>query len=82
MTGPTTDPLAAALESIGGRRAGGLPLKVDVLYGDRPEVLDAIRSARRDKHLSFEQIAEALSSGGASITDGAVSKWLKREGIA
>jgi ribosome-binding protein aMBF1 (putative translation factor) len=77
-----TDPLVAALDAVAGRRTGGLPLKIDALYGERPEVLDAIRSARRDKHLSYEQIAEALSTAGDSITDGAVSKWLKREGIA
>jgi ribosome-binding protein aMBF1 (putative translation factor) len=75
------DPLAAALDAVTEKRTGGTQRRVLELFGDRPQVLDAIRKARRDRGLSFKQIAELVSTPGASVTAGPIQKWLNGQGI-
>lgn len=75
------DPIAAALDAakpIG--NASNRP-RMLVLFGDRPDVLDAVRRARRDRHLSTAQIARLISTPGATIGESAVKTWLALEGI-
>lgn len=78
---PKRDDLAAGLDQLTAGPGGGTTPKVIQLYGDRPEVLDAIRRARSERHLSFKQIAVYLSANGPSISEGAVQTWLNKQGI-
>jgi hypothetical protein len=56
--------------------------KVDQFFGDQPDVLEAIVVARRDKKLTFAQIAKILSkASGQYISGGSVSGWLSKRGI-
>lgn len=75
------DSLAAALDAVAEPGVGGKGLKVLVLFGDRPDVLEAIIRARRDRRLSFAQIATVLSDEGKSVSSAAVAKWLAAEGV-
>lgn len=75
------DPLAAALDAVTKPRRGGMTLRVEALFANRPEVTDAIKRARRERGLSFRQIAELISTPDETITEGAVQLWLKRQGI-
>lgn len=74
-----TDSLAEKLNATAG------PAKltgVERIFGDRPEVLEAIKSARRDRKLSYQTIATTLSTeADISISDGAVRNWLSKNGI-
>ena len=74
----TADPLVAALDAINEPSRGGKPLKVVELFGDRPDVLDAIVRMRA-RGLSFRQIADAITANGHPITEGAINKWLSRQ---
>ena len=82
---PKNDPLADALASLGPSGHSSKP-KVEILFGDRPAVLDAIRAARA-RHVSYVSIAKLLtadlqSSGdGGSIGDNAVKKWCEKNGV-
>lgn len=76
------DPLAEAIASASG--SGGKALKVDVVFGDRPEVLDAVRAARRRKPpVSYRTLGRMLTAGsktddnpdGTLISEGAVYNW-------
>lgn len=79
---PKPDPLAAALDELVEPASGGTKLRILQLFEDRPAVLDSIRSARRDRHLSFNQIAERLTTSGEEpVSSAAVKAWLKRQGI-
>lgn len=71
------DPLAALLDSASGAGQPGAPPRVLVLFKDRPEVLASIRAARA-RGLSFDRIAELLSTAEAPISGGAIKNWLKR----
>lgn len=76
-----TDPTADGLLGLT-RRTGGHRLKVDALFGDRPELLEAIRTARRDNGVAAEHIAEFLTAReGVHISGAAVAKWLTAQGI-
>ena len=73
-----TDPLLAALAAAPTLR-GGHRLRVLVLFGDRPDVLAAIRE-HHARGVSPQQIAEILTANlpdGQSISDSAVERWLK-----
>lgn len=59
MSAPS-DPLAVAL-SEATMTTGGTRLKVEQLFGDRPEVIEAIISARRDRKLGYQTIAKLIS---------------------
>lgn len=74
------DPIVAALEAASNRPYGSQS-KIDLLYGDRPEILEAIKSARVDKGLSTRVIADTLSQQGVPISRNAVEAWLKKQGI-
>jgi hypothetical protein len=71
--------LVTALESLKPASSANRP-KVVVLFGDQPEVLEAIREARRRK-CSFVQIAKTLSTPDNPISETAVKSWLAMQGI-
>jgi hypothetical protein len=76
-------PLAAGLDEVVPSGAGGAGLRIVNLFGDQPEVLDAIRRARRDRKLSFAAIAKFLTvNGDHPVSSAAVQTWLAKEGIA
>jgi hypothetical protein len=60
----------------------GVKLRIDVLYGDQPDVQDAIRIARLEKRLSYRRIADVLSRGDEQISPNAVQNWLRAQGIS
>jgi hypothetical protein len=77
-----TDPLAEALDAMTTGTALGARSKIDVYFGDRPQVIDAIIRARVERKLSFKQIALKLSEDpNVSLTEGSVSAWLNKRGI-
>lgn len=77
-----SDPLAVLLGNAT-MQNGGTKLKVDVLFGDRPDVLTAIKKARVERKLGFQTIARLISAAEPknSISDTAVENWLKAQGI-
>lgn len=77
-----SDPLAAALDAAHDEHRHTNRSKIEILFGERPEVLDSIRRARRERKLSYAQIARVLTrESGTRITDGVVSGWLATQGI-
>ena len=60
-------------------RTGGHPYRVDVLFGDQPDVLDAIRVAHHELGKSTNLIAEHLSEFGEPISAAAVASWLRAQ---
>lgn len=75
------DQLLDDLKNIRPADPGGQQMRVPLLFGDRPEVLDAIRAARRDRGASWQAIAELLSKHGQRVSSTAVRNWLVSEGI-
>lgn len=73
------DPLAAALNATPCIKPG-VKSRIVTLFGDRPDVLDAIRAARA-RGLSCQHIADTLSTADAKVSDGAVNKWLKDDAL-
>jgi len=71
--------LIASLESLEPRGNRNVH-RIVVLFGDQPEVLDAIRQARARK-CSFGQIAKALSTPSTIVSAHAVQNWLAAQGI-
>lgn len=71
--------LIAELKAAG-RSTGGTRSKIDVLFGDQPDVLEAIRAARANG-ASHATIARILSSDDQSVKEGAVRNWLFGQGI-
>ena len=55
--------------------------KIETYFGDRPEVLEAIRVARVERGLSHRQISEVLSQAGKPISKNAVAHSLEKQGI-
>jgi len=56
--------------------------RVDQLFGDQPDVLEAIIVARRDKKLTFAQISKILAAGSKEyISAGSVSGWCAKQGV-
>lgn len=83
MPASKKDPLAIALDASLPRNHGNTTTKVDHYFGDRPDVLDSIRRARQERHLSYKTIAQVLSQeDGVHLSDGAVKNWLSKQGIA
>jgi hypothetical protein len=80
MVTKNSDPLAAALDATQGAVKGN---KIDGYFSDRPEVLEAIKRARKDRKLSYAVIANTLSTeADVYVSEGAVKTWLSRNGIA
>lgn len=75
------DDLAAGLDAIERGPGGGTTPKVVQLFGDRPDVLESIRAARRDRHLSYGAIAKYFRGRGVEVGEGAIKKWLDSQGI-
>lgn len=76
------DPLAEALDKATATPNAGQGGRVMQLYSDRPDVLESIRRARRDRKLSHAHIAKVLSSNGdGTVSRAAVQNWLSKEGI-
>lgn len=73
------DPFAAAMLAAPPKKTGA-PGKILALWGDRPEVLEAIRSLRRDQGRSFAQIADLLAAEH-KVNASTVQTWLKGQGI-
>jgi hypothetical protein len=71
--------LLSALESLRPMTSNNTP-KVIVLFGDQPEVLEAIKAARLRK-CSYAQIAKTLSTPEAPISETAIKSWLAMQGI-
>lgn len=69
--------LEAARPLDNGRR-----LLLDDMFGNEPEVLEAVKTARRDRGLSYRVIAEVLSKRGEQVSQGAVQNWLRAQGIS
>jgi len=61
-------------------RSGGNVTRVDQLFGDQPDVLDAIIDARK-RRCSFRQISMTLSTPTETISPGAIQSWLAARGI-
>lgn len=62
-------------------RRCGAGLRVDELFGDRPDILDAIRVARSERKVSFQFIADILSKEGETVSGTAVQNWLRGQGV-
>lgn len=80
MAAKKVDPLVAGLDALDSNGSKSMP-KMEVLYGDRPDVLDAVIRARRDRHLSWNAIAAYLTRNGPRISAGAVQTWCERQGL-
>lgn len=76
MTKP--DPLAAAMLTATPPRIGAKG-KIEAVWGDRPEVLEAIRELRRQGR-SFGFIADLLGQE-EQVNASTVQKWLREQGI-
>lgn len=72
------DPLAAALLAAPPRKVGA-PLVIDQVWGDRPEVLDAIRTLGANG-TPVRQIADVLSRERPVHPD-TIRTWLRRQGV-
>jgi hypothetical protein len=72
-------PIVDALRNIS-PTTGGTTMRVLMLFADQPEVLDAIIEARQ-RRCSYQQIAKAISTPEATVSDGAVKKFLASRGI-
>lgn len=81
MASKTKTPLAAGLDAIERGPGGGTIPKVLQMFGDQPDVLDAIERARRDRKLSYGAIAKYFRGQGHDIGEGAIKKWLDSRGI-
>jgi hypothetical protein len=72
--------LIAALADLG----PGAPVRgmlIDNLYRDQPDVLDAIREARK-RGVPYAKIAETLSqTGGHTVSASALRNWLRPQGL-
>ena len=80
MAKHSLDPLAAALDAAPISHAGSQSLKIDALYGDRPDVLDSIVAAHK-RGLGHTTIANLLTEhGGTLVSYSAVKSWLRARG--
>lgn len=70
------DPLAEALGSLPSNMAGMHVLKIDHLFGSRPDVLESVKAAKA-RGVSAGAIADALSRDGTPVSSSAVENWLK-----
>lgn len=75
-----TDPLVDAL-AVATNKSCRPPMRVDQLFGDNPERLEAIRDAYR-RGINIRTIAETVSKiSGETLSYNALDAWLKREGL-
>lgn len=80
MAKPKYDALADELDSIasGSSQAN----KIELLFGDSPKLLDAIRRARTERHLGYAAIAKFLTTRtGHKVGDTSVKNWLASQGV-
>jgi|694.fasta_scaffold07683_5 hypothetical protein len=56
-------------------------LKIDRLFGDQPDVLDAIRRARA-RGVSASSIARLLSTDEVPVSESSVRTWLQRNPLS
>jgi hypothetical protein len=73
------NPLLDKLQQIG-PLAGGNGPKILRLFGDQPEVLEAILEARK-RRCSFAQIAKALTTPENVVSENAVKTFLTSRGV-
>jgi hypothetical protein len=71
--------MASALEALT-PNISRATFKVLVMFGDQPEVLEAIKAARA-RRCSYNQIAKTLTTPNAPISETAIKSWLDAEGI-
>jgi ribosome-binding protein aMBF1 (putative translation factor) len=64
------------------KKKDGRGMKVLEIFGDSPDVLEAIKTARRDRRLSYRSIAEVLNKSGVVVSEGAVQNYLRSQGIS
>lgn len=77
------DELSKKLDETPINKSGRKGLRVHKEFGDRPEVLESILVARRDRGLSFRLIAEVLSEGlDDPISSTAVQNWCRELGVS
>lgn len=82
MAGKQGDPLAAELAALEVKGSGVAGSKVDLLFGNRPEVLDAIYEAVVVRHIGTGRVADMLSADiGQVIGKSAIDRWVKHEKI-
>ena len=76
---PKTE-MASALEALR-PNVSRSTFKILVMFGDQPDVLDAIKAARA-RRCSYSQIAKTLTTVDAPISETAIKSWLDAEGVA
>ena len=77
----TKDPLAEALSKATKKPPASRKMRVEELYGDRPAVIEAIVSMRRDRGMSIQEISDHLQAlDGEYISTGALRTYLQRRG--
>lgn len=63
------------------RNRYGRGLKLEELFGERPDILEAIIVARVERKLSYQSIADVLSRDGEYVSPTAVQNWLRARGV-
>lgn len=70
------DPIAAALHKETPENPFSKQLLLDELFADRPDVLEAVKAARK-RGVTWQRIADILSAEGRRVSASAVSRWYK-----
>jgi hypothetical protein len=81
MTKPRSNALAAGLDGLVSTGNDGTVLKIDQLFSDQPDVLEAIKRARVERRLGYTTIAGYLTKNGYKVGHSAVKRWLEVQGI-
>jgi hypothetical protein len=76
---PRVNSIVAALDSELSQKDN--VLKIDRLFGDQPDVLDAIRRARA-RGVSASSIARLLSTDDMTLSESSVRTWLQRNPLS
>ena len=72
------DDIAAELDGMVGTSQSN---KIEVLFGDSPKLLEAIRQARA-RHMGYQAIADFLTlRTGQKVGNTSVKNWLTMQGI-
>jgi predicted methyltransferase len=74
-----TSQIAAMLRATEPRRHS-TPMRVNVLFGDDPDTLAAIKDAYV-RGVGCKGIARALSDAGHQVSADSITRWLEAEGI-
>ncbi len=69
------DPLAEKLTGLVPKKAGNV-LRVEALFGDRPEVKREILAALK-RGISLQQISAAISTSEMPVSRSAVGRWVE-----